>query len=141
MALPELHVAIFAFLLNFVWEFWQVPFYRGLASAPHWQATKLCSLAAVGDATIMLLAFWVVAATARTRGWVLAPSVTQVGIFALTGVVITVIAEWVATERLALWAYAERMPTLPLLGTGVLPLLQWMLLPPVVVWFVKRQVT
>ncbi len=139
LALPEVNVVIFAFLLNFVWEFWQVPFYRDMPSGPHWQATKVCSLATVGDVAIALVAFWVVAAVARTRAWVLGPSGTQVVIFTMTGVAVTVIAEWVAREMLQSWAYADRMPTLPLLGTGLLPLLQWMILPPLVVWFVQRQ--
>ena len=136
---PELNVIIFAFLLNFVWEFWQVPFYQGISSDPHWQATKVCSLAAIGDAAITLLAFWVVAVVARTREWVLRPFPMHVVIFAVAGMAVTVVGEWVATEQLHWWAYADRMPTLPLLGTGLLPLLQWVILPPLVTWFVRRQ--
>jgi hypothetical protein len=30
---PEVNVAIFAFLLNFVWELWQLPLYEGIASS------------------------------------------------------------------------------------------------------------
>lgn len=141
LALPELNVAIFAFLLNFVWEFWQVPFYADMPSSPHWQATKVCSLATVGDVAITLVSFWVVAAVSRTRTWVLQPSAPQVFVFTMTGIVVTVIAERVATELLYLWTYADRMPTLPLLSTGLLPLLQWMILPPLVIWFVQRQLT
>ena len=33
---PETNVAIFAFLLNLVWEFAQVPFFAGMPSADHW---------------------------------------------------------------------------------------------------------
>jgi len=29
----------------------------------------------------------------------------------------------------------------PLLGTGLLPTLQWLLLPPVVLWFMRRQLS
>lgn len=137
--LPELNVVVFAFLLNFVWEFWQIPFYQDLSTASHWQATQVCSLAAVGDAAIMLLSFWVVSAVARRRSWVLGPSAMQVVIFTMTGTVVTVIVEWVATEQLRMWAYAEQIPTLPLLGTGLLPLLQWLILSPLVLWFVQRQ--
>lgn len=139
LALPEPNVVVFAFLLNFVWEFWQVPFYRDVPSAPHWEVTKVCSLATAGDAAIALASFWVVAAAARSRAWVLAPSAARVLAFAAVGIAITVVAEWVATEQLQRWAYADRMPTLPLLGTGLLPLLQWTILPPLVVWFVRRQ--
>lgn len=63
----------------------------------------------------------------------------QVGIFTMMGTVVTVLAEWLGTEQLHIWAYAEQMPTLPLLGTGLLPLLQWLLLPPLVLWFVQWQ--
>jgi len=33
------------------------------------------------------------------------------------------------------------MPVIPLLGVGLSPLLQWVVLPPIVVWFVRRQLT
>lgn len=141
LELPELNVVIFAFLLNFVWEFWQVPFYRDMASAPHWPTTKFCSLASAGDAAIALVSFWIVAAVAHTRAWVQEPSAMQVAVFVMVGIVVTVIVEWLATEVLGWWAYAEQMPMLPLLGTGLLPLLQWMILPPLVVWFVQHQIT
>lgn len=57
------------------------------------------------------------------------------------GVLITIAAEWVLTEGIERWTYAPSMPTLPVLGTGLLPLLQWIILPPLVVWFVHRQLT
>ena len=38
------------------------------------------------------------------------------------------------------WEYAEAMPRLPLLGTGLAPLLQWLLIPPLVIWLVRRQI-
>ena len=77
----------------------------------------------IGDAAIALVSFWVVALVARSRTWVLQPSAGQVALFATVGVVITVSAKRVATDMLGWWTYAERMPTLPLLGTGLLPLL------------------
>lgn len=61
--------------------------------------------------------------------------------FTLLGVGITIAAEWLFTEVWSRWSYAELMPTLPVLGTGLTPVLQWLLLPPVIVWFVHRQLT
>lgn len=139
--LPELNVAIFAFLLNFVWEFWQVPFFRGMPTAPHWQGVKTCTVATLGDVGIALVAFWAVAAASRSRAWVIDPSAGEVGGFVAVGLAITIVGEWVFTEVLHQWAYASSMPTLPLLGTGLTPVLQWMLLPPLIVWFVHRQLT
>lgn len=44
MSLPEVNVAIFAFLLNFVWELWQVPFCEGMPRAPQWEVTQICTV-------------------------------------------------------------------------------------------------
>ncbi|MBW3570513.1 MAG: hypothetical protein KY467_05360 [Gemmatimonadetes bacterium] len=139
--LPELNVAFFAFLLNFVWEFLQVPFFRGMAEAPHWEAVQSCTLATVGDAGIALVAFWMVALAARSRSWVIHPTPRQLLGFVAMGVGITMAFEWLATEVLDRWSYAESMPTLPLLGTGLLPILQWIVLPPAIVWLVRRQLS
>jgi hypothetical protein len=42
----------------------------------------------------------------------------------------TVFSEWLNVEVREAWAYAEAMPRLPLLGTGLAPVLQWLILPP-----------
>jgi hypothetical protein len=139
-ALPEVNVAIFAFLLNYPWEFLQVPFFAGMADAPHWDAVLFCSWAALGDVVIMLVAFWAVAVVVRSRKWVLRPDVAQVLGFVGVGLLFTVVFEWLATEVLNRWQYAEIMPTIPVLGTGLTPVLQWILLPPLTVWFVRRQI-
>jgi hypothetical protein len=34
---PELHISIFAFLLNFVWELLQMPLFAGFADYPYYQ--------------------------------------------------------------------------------------------------------
>ena len=52
----------------------------------------------------------------------------------------TVLMEWLATGSLNRWAYADSMPIVPFLGIGLLPALQWLLLPPLVVWFTRRQI-
>ena len=37
------------------------------------------------------------------------------------------------------WRYAEIMPIVPKIGIGLVPLIQWIILPLLLVWFVKRQ--
>lgn len=138
---PAANVALFAFLLNYPWEFLQVPLFRGMASAPHWEAIKVCTSATFGDALIAVVAFWGVAAVAGTRRWILHPNSGQTAGFVAIGLAITVVLEWLATDPLERWAYAEAMPIIPLLGVGLTPMLQWILLPPLVTWFVRRQLT
>jgi hypothetical protein len=139
--LPEFNVAVFAFLLNYPWEFLQVPLFDGLKSAGHWQAVKGCSRAALGDAVIMLVVYWFVAAIAGSRHWILAPSGLQLALFVATGVSITALIEWLALSGLWIesWRYSSLMPVVPGIRVGLAPLLQWIVLPPLVVWFVRRQ--
>jgi len=141
VGLPELNVAIFSFLLNFVWEMWQIPFFAAMPSDPHWVGVAACTQASFGDAAISLVAFWCVAARARSRWWIIHPSPSQVAGFVAVGVAITIILEALATGPLERWSYTPSMPTLPVLGTGIFPLFQWILLPPLTIWFVRRQLT
>jgi hypothetical protein len=138
---PEVNVAIFAFLLNFVWEMWQVPFFARIQTLPHWEGVKICSQATFGDVIIALIAFWSIAVIVRSRSWIKQPNGWEIAGFIVVGVLITIGLEALATDVLGRWQYGDSMPTLPVLGTGLLPLLQWLLLPPLVLWFVRRQLT
>lgn len=139
--LPELNIAVFALLLNFPWEFLQVPLFEGMADAPHWDAIKACARASLGDVLIMLAAYWVVSAAAASRHWHIAPRRGHLALLVASGLVITVVIEWLALrgQWLGGWAYAAAMPIVPGLGVGLSPLMQWIVLPPLVVWFARRQ--
>ena len=139
LELPEVNVAIFAFLLNFPWEFLQSPLFRGLATAPHWQAVKTCALATIGDAAIALGAFWFVAVVAGSRRWITRPERLQLIGFVGAGLAATVVIERWATGVSGRWAYADAMPVVPLIGVGLAPMIQWLTLPLLVVWFARRQ--
>ena len=138
---PEWNVSIFSFLLSFFWEIQQMPFYQIPSELSYFDITSNCTLATVGDVGISLTSFWVVAAISKSRQWFHQLSRWNVGIFTLVGVVITVIFEALATEPLGVWTYANSIPTLPFFGTGLVPLLMWMLIPPLTIWFVKRQLS
>lgn len=140
---PEFNVALFAFLLNLPWELWQVPLFDRMRTAPHWEAVKTCSRAAAGDAVIALLAYWAVALVVRNRAWVVSPSASEVFGFAAFGVVITAVIERLALDGLWIqgWSYSPLMPVVPGIGVGLSPLIQWLALPPLVIWLVRRQLT
>ena len=138
---PEFNVAIFALLLNFAWEILQAPLYAGMADMPHAQVTRACLQATGGDAVIMLIAYGSVAVVSRSRRWIDAASGRQLVLFTAIGMSITVAIEWLATHGywIGKWSYLSRMPLVPGTGIGVAPLLQWVVLPPLTVWFVRRQ--
>ena len=47
----------------------------------------------------------------------------------VTGLAYTVFSEWLNTSVRQSWAYSDAMPILPLLGTGLGPLAQWLVIP------------
>jgi hypothetical protein len=139
--LPELNMAMFTFLLNLVWEMLQIPFFRGMTEARHWDAVLLCTQATLGDVGIALVAFWIVACLGGGRTWPLRPSAGQIAGFTALGMIATMAFELLATKMWDLWSYSEAMPVIPFLEVGLVPLLQWTVLPPLVTWFVHRQLT
>jgi hypothetical protein len=128
-------IYVVAFLLHFVWEMWQVPFFEGMSRAAHWDALLFCTRASLGDGFITLVAFLVasfLAGWCKTgkfrfplRGWLS---------FLATGLLLTIVFELLATKYLDRWQYSDLMPVLPYLEVGLVPLLQWLALPPLSLW-------
>ena len=140
-SLPELNVMLFALLLNYPWEFIQAPLFEGMAGGPHWEAVKACTQAALGDAVIMLVAYWGVAMLRRNRAWIAAPCWRDVMLLCAIGVAITVIIELLVLRGAWVtgWTYSALMPVIPGVGVGLIPVLQWVVLPPMVAALVARQ--
>lgn len=135
---PELPVAMFSFLLHFVWEFLQVPTYSGMAEMAHWQGIKLCTSATIGDVGFALTAFWTASLAARTRHWIGNQAALPVLVFIGTGIALTVGFEFYYTQVTQRWTYSDLMPLVPPFGTGLSPFLQWLIIPPVVLWLSRR---
>lgn len=55
------------------------------------------------------------------------------------GLGLTVVFEWLATGPLERWSYGPAMPRIPLLETGLLPTLQWIVVPPIGLVLTARQ--
>ena len=140
--LPETTFFLFAVLLNFPWEFMQVPLFEGMAEAPHWAAIRVCARATLGDGVIVLISYWVTSAGCRDRWWFQRPAAMQVAAFAAVGLAITVLLEHLATRSNHPawgWRYSDEMPLVPVVAIGLTPFLQWILLPPIIAWFARRQ--
>ena len=135
---PELSVAFFSFLLHFVWEFVQVPAFAGMAGMGHWEAVRLCLSATIGDVGFALTAFWAASVAACSRDWVLRPMRLPLAAFLAVGILLTIGFEYYYTNVSLRWAYSDLMPLVPPFGTGLTPLLQWLVIPPLVVWLARR---
>lgn len=137
--LPEFSIAVFSFLLHFVWEFLQAPTYAGMAEMKHWDGIKLCTSATFGDVGFAMVAFWATSLLARSRLWIFNPTTLQFLLFLAVGIGLTIGFEYYYTNISLRWTYSELMPLVPPFGTGLSPLLQWAIIPPLVLWLTRRQ--
>lgn len=121
-----------------VWEVAQLPLFalwRDGASGTIAYAVLHCTL---GDALIGVAALaWALLLTGE-EAW---PACGFARVLAATvtiGVAYTLYSEWVNVELRQAWAYTEAMPRLPWLGTGLTPLLQWVVVPPLALLAARR---
>ena len=63
------------------------------------------------------------------RDWPRARHGRVLGSATFAGVAYTAFSEWLNTQVTMSWQYAESMLRVPLLGTGMAPLLQWIVIP------------
>ena len=135
---PEGLLVIWGMGLNGVWEFLHSPLYadhtRGLAYIL-W--TRLhCT---VGDLLILLFAFWTTSLLFRTRYWISKGSGLAVVVFVSLGLAYTAWSEWFNTSIRLTWSYSPTMPTV--FGIGLSPLLQWVIIPLILLLLMKKTAT
>ncbi len=120
-------VPVFA-ALNLVWEFAQLPLYDVWEREWQYRVFTVVHCTA-GDVLIGLCAL-LLALIATRAG---APQVWRIRRIALVMAAIslpyTVFSEWMNTVWRESWAYSALMPVVPMLGTGLSPLAQWIVIP------------
>jgi len=139
---PAFNIAIFALLLSLPWESGQMWLYAGTSEMSHLEGIQICIVATLGDALIALFDFAVVAAVSQSPAWVRTPKRSQVAGFLAIGLAITIAIEIIATQYDGAfsWRYSPEMPVTPWIGIGLAPLLMWLVVPLLVLWFGRRQI-
>lgn len=125
--------------LMLAWEVAQLPLYtlwhERMAGEIAW-AVIHCT---AGDAIIGMSSVGAALLLAGAPEWPRARFGPVLVLTLAIGVGVTVYLEWLNVEIRRAWTYAEAMPRLPPLGTGLAPVLQWMLLPPVALLVARRR--
>lgn len=113
---------------HLVWEVLQLPLYTiWREGTPREIAFALLHCTA-GDVLIAAGSLELAVLLAGA-GWPQA-SRNQVAVLAIAfGMAYTVFSEWLNVSVRGSWAYAEAMPVLPWIGTGLAPLAQWLVVP------------
>lgn len=120
-----------AFGLHLGWEVLQLPFYTIWSEPVSRQAFAVLHCA-VDDLMIAGLSLLAALAIAGQSDWPRVGSRPVWLVFLAIGTGYTVYSEWLNVNVRGSWAYAPLMPTLPLIGTGLSPLLQWIIVPTIV---------
>ena len=122
--------------LYFAWEMLQAPFFTGMPA--HWvAATAICALATLGDGVLVALVATAGALLYRNGRWFVAPSPTPT-LWSSLGLVLQIAVEWVMVHGLDRWGYAPSQPVLPVVRVGILPVLQPIVLLPIVFWLTAK---
>ena len=120
-----------AFVLNLIWEIAHVRLYTiwsaGDGVSVAW-AVFHCSL---GDVLIALTMFALAGIALRRADWPTSRPWTGGVIVVIGAIAFTAGSEWYNVYRAGNWGYTASMPMI--FGIGLSPLLQWLILPPVMV--------
>ena len=127
--LPWLARAIgLATIGHFLWEAAQLPLYTLWRTGTRREIAFALIHCTGGD--ILITTVTLAAATALARVSAGAPSAGAWFFTAIAlGAAYTVFSEWLNVEIRRSWSYAASMPVVPFLGTGLTPLLQWLIVP------------
>lgn len=129
----------FVLLANLVWEFAHLPLYTIWDTAPPSKLVFAVAHCTLGDLIIATMALLLAALVAGDAAWPRARFWRVTLIATAFGVGYTVFSEWLNLVVRASWQYAPEMPVVPLVGIGLTPLMQWLILPPIGLWFASRR--
>jgi hypothetical protein len=134
---------LFIALGNILWEFVQLPCFT-LWSRLGWNSfIFLPVLGTAGDILIAAISLVFALVLIGDGDWPLrSSSYWRVAALAtLQGIAYTAYSEWRHAVVLHHWTYSALMPVVPVLGVGLFPLLQWVLVPPLAFFYAHKHAT
>jgi hypothetical protein len=126
--------------LHLIWEAVQLPLYTIWNTGSPPEIAFAVFHCTVGDFMIATLSLVMALVCFGGPAW---PHQRFIPVMVATlafGIAYTIYSEYLNTAVRKAWAYSELMPTLPLLGTGLSPLLQWIVVPMVGLALMQHQV-
>ena len=120
-----------AFVLNLVWEIGHVRLYSIWTDADGLRIAWSLLHCTLGDVLIALSMFALAGIVLRRADWPASRPWAGGVIVVIGAMAFTAWSEWYNVYRAGNWGYAASMPMI--FGIGLSPLLQWLILPPVMV--------
>ena len=121
---------------NLAWEFAQLPLYTLYEDPDTGRIVRYVLHCTAGDVLIALVAYALTALSLGSWSWPLRNPLRGIVLATTLGLAYTAASEWYNVYLAAAWAYSKSMPLF--FGIGLAPLLQWLLIPPFVLFIVRR---
>ncbi|MDZ7662986.1 hypothetical protein [Thiohalophilus sp.] len=135
---PEVRLVTIALPLELLWEIAQFPLYDVWHQNDWGYILYGLAHCTLGDLLILLVIYELVALLSRNRAWYAATGILPRGLlFTLLGVGYTIFSEIMNVRLTGTWGYTELMPIVPVVEIGATPFLQWLLIPPVLLWLMR----
>ena len=112
-----------------------MPFYKGMEN--NLQSAAVCALAAIADALMVVLIYICFAFVYKKVFWLQQLTFFRISILSLAGGIGAVLAELRHTA-LGTWTYNKSMPIIPSINVGLIPVLQFMILPVCIYYLSNR---
>jgi hypothetical protein len=119
---------------HLVWEIIQLPLYTLWKTGTKGEQIFAVLHCTGGDILIAGSSLLTTLALVGRRGWPDEASARVAGLTTVIGFGYTIYSEWLNTVVRVSWTYSELMPVVPWIGTGVSPLVQWLVVPTVALW-------
>lgn len=133
------HLAIWAGLapiLNLLWEIAQLPLY-GLWSDPDpWRIAAYLMHCVFGDVLIATGFYLSTALIFRDMRWPMHRPWRGGFVMIISSLIFTAVSEWYNVYRIGAWSYAASMPLVA--GIGLAPLVQWLVVPALMIVLIRR---
>ncbi len=120
--------SVLALVLNLVWEIAHVRLYTLWDTADRMTIAWSVLHCSLGDVVIALSLFALAGIALRLKDWPVFRPIAGGTIVVIGALAFTVWSEWFNVYKIGSWAYTVNMPMI--FGIGLSPLLQWLLLPP-----------
>jgi hypothetical protein len=120
---------------HFMWENLQLPLYTLWTTGTFGQKAFAVVHCTIGDGMIASLTVLIALALFGHALWPRAHAARVCAVTVGLGSAYTFYSEWMNTSVRGSWAYSDLMPIVPVAGTGLSPLLQWIVVPALALGF------
>ena len=137
LSIPEIQLLMFGLPLELLWEIAQFPLYTVWQEGDWSYILYGLAHCTLGDLLILLIIYWIVALLNHSRYWYRSNILVNGSLFTLLGLGYTIYSEIVNVSIKENWDYTELMPIVPVIEIGGMPFMQWVLVPPVLLWLMR----